>query len=179
MIDRSDIEDALRTWVNTAVPPLTDVIFADQVGPRPTSPYATVKILSLARVGHDGHFNLNAITGIEDIHGNRVVGASVQFFGVGALEYAETARTALEKTTTQDILRAAGLVVYPPTDITVLTALRENDFEERAVFDARFGIGSLETDNVGVIENAEGSGDIVEPDDVTVADTITFLVPEP
>lgn len=155
----TQIEDGLRAWVLAAISDVVGdrVIFADQGEARPERPYADVDVGAIEQRGRDEWRGVDA-DGLRDVTGPRAVRVTVQVYGPDAMELAERARAALWRETVGDTLRSAGIVFYNAEPVLDITTEIETDLEPRAAFDALFGVASLQTENVGVIECVEGTG---------------------
>lgn len=163
MITRAQIESAMRTWLVDALGGGVAVIFADQGAPRPTTPYATCKVMGPRVVGHDDRRAISS-EGLQDMVGDRVITVSVQVFGTDAMDKARTAANALNKEAARGKFATAGIAtVGLAGGINELTALLEVGAEERAQFDAQFAFADEYTDDVGLIERVEGEGTLDAP----------------
>ena len=131
-----------------------------------------VKVVSIPDGTGDG-----VITGIVRTGGTRILTATVDCFGKESerdevMERVERIRSALGLVGTRDKLRTAGMAVYGTEPVVNLTALLDTMRQPRATFDARFGVGSVQSEYVGIVERATITATIQHPDDST-AETAT------
>lgn len=162
----TQIKAALRTWAINAVDGTGAegrVIFVDQGQPRPARPYLDVKVNGIETRGRD---ELRPIDddGLRDVVGVRAVRATINAYGPDALELAERTRSALWLENTTDLLRAAGISFWRAEPTLDITTEIDTSIEPRAVFEALFGVASVQTENVGAIECVEGEGTYIAPD---------------
>ena len=113
-------------------------IWAEQAGPKPSRPFATLKLITGAvkmggqdnlRVSSDGRFVLN---------GPRSITLRAQVFGKDALEILTTVRDSLDDPDVIDVLDAEGLAVMDDGEPSDITEALETIFEQRAVLDVKF-----------------------------------------
>ncbi|MFC3227333.1 LIC_12616 family protein [Marinibaculum pumilum] len=152
---------AVRLWgVAELGAAVTEVIRADQNAPRPATPFATVKVLADAPVGH-AHIADVDDDGIVRIGQDSELTVSLQVFGGEAMDLAQALQRSLDRTTVQEDFRRAGLVyVDLLTPVSDTTAVTGSGFESRAQFDLRFRTATEITDDVGLIETVIGTGTI-------------------
>lgn len=133
MSARTEIEAALYAWLAPAVSPVV-VIFADQDAPRPKPPYLTIKLVSSnIPNGGDAIHYLDDDTVVAD--GTRRATASVNAFGLVAIDALEAAINGLPLPRAQGVLTAAGLTVELASGISDITALIDTSREPRGVVD--------------------------------------------
>lgn len=164
----AQVEDALRTWVKNAAGLGERVIMADQGHARPQRPYADVKVNAMESRGRDEQRPIDD-DGEREVVGVRAVRATIRTFGANALELSEKIRSALWLETVTDLLRAAGVSFWTAQPSLDLTTAIETSLEPRAVFEALFGVASMQTENVGIIECVEGEGTFLDVAGTTVA----------
>ncbi len=178
--DMTRVETALRKWVELALVGTTaegHVILGRQGRPRPVRPYATVGVDVVQTRGHDERRDLGA-DGSRRVVGPRVVLATIQLFGAGALGLAEQVRSSLQLEAVKALLRVDAVSVLGPPDAVqnVATGL-ETDIEERGAFEARFAYASDQTESLGRIDDVEIAEEYEDPAGTTVL-TQTQWVPE-
>jgi len=178
MIAAADIRDALRTWLETALS--ITVIYADRASPRPATPYATLKLLSMRNIGFDDHGTLTdpgaPALGTQSYKGDRVLTASINVFGNASndpWDLIRTAMNALNAETARSQLATAGLFPRRVTALDDLTGLMDTEWEPRAHFDHEFALADEYTDEMGLIEHVEAEGTFESPN-MTHAETYTI-----
>lgn len=155
---RAELEDALIAWAaGQLYPDGGRAILADQNGPRPALPFATVKITATPTFS-DPNVSPPDDYGDAIITFDHTAMVSVQVYGGDAAGLAERLFRSLGRETVREALRAAGLAfadwLTPVNDTTQVVAT-EN--EPRFGFDARFVYSAEITDQVGVIEHVEAT----------------------
>jgi len=150
---------AVATVVTTTAPILVVVIFADQNSPRPNLPYAVVRIDTIIDVGFDEVREIDSVTNIATIGGQRQATVTVDYFGPNPLVEITKAFNALEKQNVLDQLSASGIAILDKNDIQNLTDMLETIFEERASFDFFLGFADNVEDDLGIIESTEVTGE--------------------
>jgi hypothetical protein len=155
------------------------VIYANQGGPVPPVPFATLTMGALVGIGQEHEYGWGTDPGKpayvpRKMAGDRRLTCSVQVFGPGALDYARAAAQGLAKQTVRDVLDASGLApVAGVPEVRDLSELLATSFEDRAQFDAEFFLGDTYTDSVPVIESIAGTETIKNPNGTTRS-TIPF-----
>ena len=141
------LKDAIHTWLKKQIgdelSSAKAVIWAEENGPRPKRPYATLKLVTPSQkpAGRD---NLRSEV---DTHGNttfvvngpRRMFVDVNVFGVGAVELLTMARDSLDDPTVVDYFSANGLQVEQEGQVSNETELLESEFQERARMSMIFG----------------------------------------
>lgn len=176
MIDIALLKDNLFDWVDSVTSyGDSKIIWLDQNVPRPEKPYIGMRITPFVQVGQDyvGHPD-NA--GDANINGNREFTLMIQHYGVGSVQVLENLRSSLQKPTIQESLREDGIVFVDRLDISDISELFDNEYEERATMDLLFRIAQSITDNVGVIESTNIEGTYYAPDLSTITIN-SFSVP--
>lgn len=136
------------------------VIRANQNGPRPKPPYATYQVNSRRSLGCDDYGLVDG-SGLMPVRGTREGTIMVNFFGDDARENADNLVNAIRRVTSRDLMRRLSLIISDVGDVTDLTVLRDNaNFEQMANVDLTFRYTSNYTDDVGLIETVDVSGDI-------------------
>lgn len=132
------------------------VIFANQDGPIPDAPFATILITTINTPGHDEQLPTDA-AGDTDFKGNRDFTLSFQVFGPNAYQYALDLAAALERPSTRELLYGYGIVYVNRENVTDLTEYLDTGFEERAGMDIFFRVSSIHSENTGLIEKVSGT----------------------
>jgi hypothetical protein len=169
------IVQGLREWVveNVGVSG-TSVIWAEQDGPIPARPFVDLKILSTSRVGIPEITAPNGVTGIGSIKQEVLQTLQTRIFGPAAATIAMNLRNSIEKPSVQAKLRADGLAyVRVLADIQQVPEIAGTKWESRVIIDWQFRSSVVLTDDLGVIENVEITGEI---DDLTYTETIPPVI---
>lgn len=176
------LENALRAWVLSAMDdayPDEQIIIADQGQPRPERPYGDIRIDAIESRGRDEQRPVDDY-GDRDVVGVRAVRVTVQFYGPGAVQLAERARSALYLETVTDVLSAAGVAFWSAMPVLNLPIEIETEIEPRAAFDVVFGVASVQSEDVGLIETVEGTGTFSDVDGSPIPEaTVDYEVPVP
>lgn len=150
---------ALYDWASaqTARP----VIFANQDGGQPETPYVTLQVIAGAREGMP-YIGCPDANGTATIEQGQLLSVSVNVYGEGATGLVQTLRNSLERITVQQLLRASGLafvrVLSGPQDLPEITG---TTYQKRAQMDVQFRAGVAFDDDVGLIETVEFDGETV------------------
>lgn len=182
------LEAAVRAWLVSSWPAVSvPVIFAQQGGRPPASPYCTVKLDGPRTIGgeHRGAITDNGIdpagldhlTASQPVAYHQRIDASINIYGATARDLARKAVQGLSKIEIVEALRAAGLApphARPP--VRNLSALEKTRFEERAQFDVAFALGDVFADLLPLIETFEGTKTTYNPDG-SVRSEIDFTAP--
>lgn len=153
MTTRETILQAARDWFKIALAPdVTDAnaIVRDDGGPRPALPYLTFKvILADLAIGTD-----ETVREIDGTSGNPTVRAkgirsgtlSVQGFGSDSVGWLEVATLRLIRPSVKAVLDAAGLTIITIGGVTDLSALIDNEFEDRFLREFQLSYAVVDTD---------------------------------
>ena len=157
----AELKTAVWEWLDEQLDDLEEVIFGDQTAPQPPKPYATIRLLTVTKLGlSDELLPTISSGGVQTIKAQRTAAFQIQFFGEDALQFAEDAKASLQKPSVlEDLFYAKGLAVIDDATVTNITALLETEFEDRAQLDVVFGYASTDTDDVGLIETVEVEND--------------------
>lgn len=173
---------AVRTWVMAGTGlPTGSVIIADQDGPRPAKPYATVKLASIAALGaydeSKHEYDAGADPGEEitiTTGGHRELVVSVNVYtpastgSAGALAFAMKLRSAASSETTTTAMQAAGASLFDVGQVRDLSAIDRTKFEGRAQLDARLYTTDSTSETTTFIEsvtvNDGQPGEFTEPE---------------
>ncbi|SEQ64482.1 hypothetical protein SAMN05216522_10513 [Rosenbergiella nectarea] len=154
--------DQLETVAHSLLSQLSEIPFirANQNGPRPKLPYATYRINARKAIGSD-EYGLVDGSGLMPIVGVREGTILINFFGIGAREQADNLVNSIRKVSSHDLMRKLNLILFAAGSVTDLTALRDSaNFEEMANIDVNFRYAAKYSDNVGVIETVDATGEI-------------------
>ncbi|EEV9286084.1 TPA: hypothetical protein L0W28_000469 [Escherichia coli] len=136
------------------------VIRANQSGPRPKLPYATYQISARTTIGGDDYGLVDG-SGLMPVKGVREGTILVNFYGDEARENADNLVNAIRKTTSRYLMRRLHLVINATGSVTDLTALRDDaNFEPMANIDLNFRYTTNYTDDVGLIETVDVTGQV-------------------
>lgn len=145
------IENALQAWVTGATGiPGDRVVWAEQNGPRPARPFATLRLGNVISPGLTDEERCTVVEGgapgadlrIETVAQQEIV-ITVETFtaattGNGsALALLTRAKNALSKNSQIEAFDAAGIAVVDRGTVQNLTALLDTEFEGRASLDVR------------------------------------------
>lgn len=154
--------DPLEKATYSLLSQLSEIPFirANQNGPRLNLPYATYQVGSRTTVGSE-EYGLAGDDGVIPIVGVREGTILINFFGDGARWHAEDLVNSIRKVTSHDLMRKLNLILFATGNVTNVTALRDNvTFEEMANVDVSFRYAAKYSDNVGVIETVDATGEI-------------------
>lgn len=166
------IQRGVYSWVSSETS--WPVVWAQQNAPAPRSPYVTLQLGGTSRIGEEFLLAPNG-DGTSVNVGTRELMVSVQAYGSGARQEAETIRDSLSKVTVRDTLAAARLYWVDSEPVQNISSLLPTQFEERAGLDVRMRTWSDTTDVPGWIETIDGTAVMLHPDDSTAYDG-TFTV---
>jgi len=156
--------DALRQWVadNTGL----TAIWLHPNAPRPDTPFASVQVLQVARVGEPYRTPVD-YQGNATVTVNRDVTVSIVVYESddspdprAALERADALRDTLDLETVRETLAANGWTFRAVELLTDTPSAGQTDWEPRATFDVRFGIGREIAEELGLVETVIYEADI-------------------
>ncbi len=171
MINITDIEDALYTWVS-GVSGIT-TIFAKSNAPRPTVPYVTIDIiqatpLSIAEPMYtllvDDSIDVDYST-VEDVF------VSINTFYEDAYQTATKLKDSLARVTVTDALFAAGLGYLRATSVNDMDTEIDSQWERRGQFDCFFSTRSLDEENIETIQKIEITNNINDDGDTVIIES--------
>ncbi|MBC3540657.1 LIC_12616 family protein [Rufibacter sediminis] len=157
----AQIKPILQKWIIAATGlPDNKVVYANQNGPRPAFPYVTVHVTAKSDMGW-ADISVPDTDGVAEINNDRMVSISLQALGSGAMSLMETLRDDLERPTSLQQFRGAGLpFIRVLNDVNDLTTVVGTKYEERAGMDLEFRTAVQLTDEVGLIEAVTGESQI-------------------
>ena len=158
----SEVQKTFFDWV-TAETGL-DVIWERANAPRPTRPYIGLLVLALVPTGL-AYISPPNNAGQASIVGQSIMSLSINSYlgmdasKLNAINILEELRLSLWKFSVKEIFRDKGIGYLLSTNNQNVEQILGTEFEERGVLDMSFLICSSITDDVGVIERAEGVGE--------------------
>lgn len=173
MTIRDTILQTVRAWFAVSIPlvdPASQIIPADDKGPRPSLPYLTVKVTAAdVAVGVDEKKE-GSSGGAPTVtpRGIRSGSVSVQGYGAITSEWIQDATLALTSSSVQAVLTAGGLTVTTlGSGTTDLSGLLDTKFEPRFLKEFQIGYAVLGNEETLVeLLNAEMNLTLEsEPDD--------------
>ena len=171
------LNKAVRDLITVANPEVL-AIRAEQNAPIPTQrPFATVRVAMLAPEGWAEKKLTNLALDIEELTSERIrVRAVVNYYGststVSSMDEAITFRTFLQGTTALETLTAAGMGFVRTSEARNLTALENDNFEERAQIDIDLYTLSERIETLLEIQKVQVDGEVEEADDTTAMSTL-------
>lgn len=182
MTTRETILQAVRSWFKTALG-ITDsqIIPADDKGPRPALPYLTVKVITAdIPVGTDETIReLNPATDVPTVRGrgHRSGTVSVQGFGADSAGWMEVAALRLRYDSIQRLLSDAGIaVINRGGGVSDISALVDTEIEARYVRDFEISYTVLDTDAEDLTEAARVEYDVTLKDQESDPDPLTVSI---
>lgn len=144
---------ALQALLTPIVAP-SSLILAEQNGPRPPKPYATLSVRSTAL---DPPIELPVDeNGIAQMVAYMRVIAELQYYGLGAFQSAQIAGLKLRFRSSVALAETLGVSVNNiRTVLRVPELLNETQYEERGLMEFAASAFVTATDDVGLIEHAE------------------------
>lgn len=126
------------------------VVWADQDGPRPASPFLTLRLSGLESV-HEDALQPPDTAGHAHIAGSREAVLTVQVYGSNAI--AQASRLALSAHLPQPDLDSLGVCIVSVEQLGDVSALMDDAIEPRAVLDVVLRASSDIEDVTGLIES--------------------------
>lgn len=170
MPTKAAIYQTLYNWL-TAESGLT-VIRANQKGPRPARPYASLNFLNPSnRLGNSIDQQRATDAGLVAAEGMRSAVASINIFGDNALDTMAAVRDSLDRADVQEVFEDGEIAHLDEGPITDLTELQETIYEERAQMDLTLSFVASSEVDVGTIEEVVLEG---EADGHEITQTVTI-----
>lgn len=171
------LNKAVRDLITVANPEVLS-IRAEQNAPIPAQrPFATVRVAMLTPEGWAEKKLTNLVLDIEELTSERIrVRAVVNYYGststVSSMDEAITFRTFLQGNTALETLAAAGMGFVRTSEARNLTALENDNFEERAQIDIDLYTLSERIETLLEIQKVQVDGEVEEADDTTAMSTL-------
>lgn len=157
-IDLSVERKALVDWVRSITGfDANHVLWADQDAPRPSLPYALLKLLVFGKVGTDEN-RLRDDDLIVDIVGQRDITISLNTLGAQAFENMAALQNSLCLDAVRQDFNVANLAYASDTGPTDISQLLETVIEPRAQMDIVFHHAQVTTEDQGRIEEVQLGG---------------------
>lgn len=136
------------------------VIWANQNGPKPKKPFATLRLYAFRGVGMNDEIPTTTLGQVE-VKGTHEATLEVQYFGTNAEQKLIELNQALSKPTVLDKCFSADVAFFDAQNVQDLTALLDaTNYEERASVDLSVRFILSTTDEPGYLEkvsiNADG-----------------------
>lgn len=164
------LRGALNASENTVTPWAVVLNATDDTqrsnAPRPELPYVTLRLDALGQVSPlveerivEGTFDPDTGDTFDNVEfrGERTFTAMLQFFGVGASQYADAVRMALGEPERRAVLWAAGCFPRDIGAVRNLTTLIGTAWEGRAALDVICGISGTVVTSPGTIDTVTGT----------------------
>ena len=171
------LNKAVRDLITVANPEVLS-IREEQNAPIPAQrPFATVRVAMLTPEGWAEKKLTNLVLDIEELTSERIrVRAVVNYYGststVSSMDEAITFRTFLQGNTALETLAAAGMGFVRTSEARNLTALENDNFEERAQIDIDLYTLSERIETLLEIQKVQVDGEVEEADDTTAMSTL-------
>jgi hypothetical protein len=159
MASEGVIKLSMKKWLNEELG--FTWIFEEQAQSRPSvRPYGTIRIMSSEQVGGDDYKNPVDSQGNRILKGVRRGIISLNIYGPSAVEKMMIARDSMFKVSNIDKLwNTYGISTLSTGNLQNLTGLLETDFEERAQMDVNILFARNISDETGLIEHVEITGE--------------------
>lgn len=172
------LNKAVRDLI-TAASPAVLAIRAEQNAPIPAQrPFATVRVAMLAPEGWAEQTYTNLpVEDVEELTSERIrVRATINYYGssltASSMDEAITFRTSLQGTTALETLAAAGAGFVRTSEARNLTALENDNFEERAQIDLDLYTLSERIETLLDIQKVQVDGQVEEATETTSMSTL-------
>jgi hypothetical protein len=165
-MEEKTIESTLRAWVRDhSGLSEAQVVWAEQASVRLATPFITLRLGDLARVGGLDEvrqaYDENAAAGQEvslTVVGRRELTLSIQCFGEACdspRAILSRVQTALSLETVMAAFEEVGISCFDEGTIRNVTLLQETDFEQRALLETRFYVAEEVSETTTYIETTE------------------------
>lgn len=178
MITQDTIRDTLHDWIDANTTGLNAIVRLEQNNPRPALPYVGYRISGLDKIGHD------YVERPEDLQearvsGNREFTVEIQHFGSGAIDRLEGLRSSLEMPAQRVLFDAQGIAFVDDLGITDISQLLDTRYEERALLELRFRVGTDYTTITGQIDTVKIDKTFKDAEGTTVYTEPDYTIPKP
>lgn len=133
------------------------VIFADQNGPRPSFPYAVIRISDVVKTSHDEIRQITPV-GIYEVGSERRATIAVNYFGANPIQEISKAYNCLGREEINQLFIASNIALIDKNPIQNLTAVLETEFEPHSYFDFFLGFTDNVEDDLGIVESVQTTG---------------------
>jgi len=155
MIDKTSIENALYTWIQSVSS--EETIFAKPNAPRPLDPYNLIHVMSITpQCEPETIGTLQVDESVENDYSTLyTMLVSVNVFYSDAYQRATTLRDSLARVTVLEDLYTAGIGYVKTSSVNEIDAEINKEWEERAQFDCQFNVRSLDEETIESIQKIE------------------------
>lgn len=173
----SDIQKVIYDWVDDFLnvgkeeEDKLPIVWENPNAPRLIPPFISLKISGIERIG-TSYFGDVDEEGKLKIIATNVINTDITCYKeaksskIDAVEILEGLRLSLGKeSVTQHFYENDMSIVKSGINILFLPEIVATGFEPRATSEFKFGIGTYIIDDVGIIEEIEGTGEVETPDD--------------
>lgn len=159
----------------TVAPINVPVIFSDQNAPRPSAPYAVIRMDTLRKIHSDEIHDLEIKTGIGTIVGERVLTVSINYFGAvlnSVVSELSHAADSLQKPTVYNYLAKQGMAIVQVNNVQNLTSFMEEKAQPRAFFDCLMSYLVEQEDKIFNIESVRIHAEIESGNETLEFDSV-------
>lgn len=149
---KDQIYSLLFNWIKDTTG-LT-VIKANQKGPRPARPYASLNFINPSDALGDVQWSINGDKTVSSEGMYKAV-ASINVFGENAVDTLAKLRNSLDRPDVVELFAAANVTHLDSGQVNDLTALQETAYEERGQLDLTVAFVDGSEVDVGTIEHVE------------------------
>jgi hypothetical protein len=175
----NDIKNALHDWAAANTPGSPTVRWDNEGGGVADRPYLILALPTFTQVGHEDIGSPDEVTGNAEIIFQENFTLSILGFGLDIIENTKLLRQSLGRPSVQATLRSAGIVIVDPLPVLDITEVtNDSTYEERSSCDVVLRMSNVFSDEeVGVIENMEGTGTYKQPGRPDIVETIEVTTP--
>ena len=170
----SKLEEIENTWlafVSAAIIkdfPNHNVIHAQPNAPRPTKPYLTLKITGPNRVMITDPKKYNAAADKFRFETHRRYNISFQSYGVEHTDVLDEIILGTQDPDLKEVLKNCDIGVEIRGNVTDITGLVSTGWEKRGSLDISFLASKIKLTDIGPVESAEISGEVIKEDDTKI-----------
>lgn len=151
------VSQALSSFATIQTQFFCPVIFADQNAPRPSFPYATVRISDIVKTSHDENRQITP-AGIYEVGGERRATIAVNYFGENPVQEILKAYNCLGREEINKLFIAANIALIDKNPVQNLTDVLETEYEPHSYFDFFLALSDNVEDDLGLIESVQTTG---------------------
>lgn len=155
MADYAAIKIALKAWVDGNLPTGVTSIFAKENAAVPSTDYVTLLLGSASELGQAYIGRPDAVTGSNEVVGQRVFTLTLQAFSSSALDILEGLRGSFGRDSVRESLAAVDVAMSKALPIVDTTSLEGAVYVASAAMDVQFNSASIISNDPGVIETAQ------------------------